>query len=240
MHFTPASRWLMIVSMAIVVLPVFRSPMMSSRCPRPIGVMASMTLIPVCNGSETGCRDTMPGAWISSRRSTVAPSGPFPSIGSPSGFTTRPRSASPTGTERMRPVERTTCPSSSPSIVPSTTAPIDSSSRLRARATVPFSNSSNSLTVAPGSPVTRAMPSPTSVMRPTCSASVAVVKSLRLRASAAAMSSALIVSSGIGGGPLLVRLVRNRHGRIGRRVPSRPKGQGFRGAGRAGVVRNRR
>ena len=107
----------MIVSIAIVVLPVLRSPMMSSRWPRPIGVMASMTLMPVCSGSETGWRETMPGAWISSRRSTVSPSGPLPSIGSPSGLTTRPSSASPTGTDRIRPVERTTWPSSRPSIV---------------------------------------------------------------------------------------------------------------------------
>ena len=36
----------MIVSMATVVLPVLRSPMISSRWPRPIGVMASMALMP--------------------------------------------------------------------------------------------------------------------------------------------------------------------------------------------------
>ena len=35
----PWPRWLMIVSTAIVVLPVLRSPMMSSRWPRPIGVI---------------------------------------------------------------------------------------------------------------------------------------------------------------------------------------------------------
>jgi hypothetical protein len=32
----------MIVSSAMAVLPVCRSPMISSRCPRPIGIMASM------------------------------------------------------------------------------------------------------------------------------------------------------------------------------------------------------
>ena len=37
--------------MATVVLPVLRSPMISSRWPRPIGVMASMALMPVCRGS---------------------------------------------------------------------------------------------------------------------------------------------------------------------------------------------
>ena len=59
----------MIVSTATVVLPVLRSPMMSSRWPRPIGVMASMALMPVCSGSCTGLRPMMPGAWISMRRS---------------------------------------------------------------------------------------------------------------------------------------------------------------------------
>ena len=58
----------MIVSMAMVVLPVLRSPMISSRWPRPIGVMASMALMPVCSGSFTGWRPMMPGAWISMRR----------------------------------------------------------------------------------------------------------------------------------------------------------------------------
>ena len=40
----------MIVSMAMAVLPVWRSPMISSRWPRPIGIMASMALMPVCTG----------------------------------------------------------------------------------------------------------------------------------------------------------------------------------------------
>ena len=42
--------------MATVVLPVLRSPMISSRWPRPMGVMASMALMPVCSGSLTGWR----------------------------------------------------------------------------------------------------------------------------------------------------------------------------------------
>ena len=54
--------------MATVVLPVLRSPMISSRWPRPIGVIASMALMPVCSGSCTGLRPTMPGACTSSRR----------------------------------------------------------------------------------------------------------------------------------------------------------------------------
>ena len=57
--------------MATVVLPVLRSPMISSRWPRPIGVMASMALMPVCSGSFTGWRPMMPGAWTSRRRVCV-------------------------------------------------------------------------------------------------------------------------------------------------------------------------
>ena len=133
MHFTPWPFWFRIVSIATVVLPVLRSPMISSRWPRPIGVIASMALMPVCIGSCTGLRPMIDGAWISRRRSIGSTSGPRPSIGSPSALTTRPRRPSPTGTERMRPVALTVWPSSTPSASPSTTAPIDSSSRLSAR-----------------------------------------------------------------------------------------------------------
>jgi hypothetical protein len=44
----------MIVSTATAVLPVWRSPMINSRWPRPIGTMPSMALRPVCSGSLTG------------------------------------------------------------------------------------------------------------------------------------------------------------------------------------------
>jgi hypothetical protein len=46
----------MIVSIAMAVLPVWRSPMISSRWPRPIGIMVSMALMPVCIGSCTDLR----------------------------------------------------------------------------------------------------------------------------------------------------------------------------------------
>ena len=58
----------MIVSTAMAVLPVPRSPMISSRWPRPIGIIASMALMPVCSGSFTGWRTMMPGATISTWR----------------------------------------------------------------------------------------------------------------------------------------------------------------------------
>ena len=57
--------WLMIVSMQIVVLPVERSPMISSRWPRPIGIIASIAMMPVCTGWLTGRRRMMPGASFS-------------------------------------------------------------------------------------------------------------------------------------------------------------------------------
>jgi hypothetical protein len=44
----------MIASIATAVLPVLRSPMISSRWPRPIGIIASIALMPVCSGSVTG------------------------------------------------------------------------------------------------------------------------------------------------------------------------------------------
>ena len=95
--------------------------------------------------------------------------GPLPSIGWPSAFTTRPTSASPTGTERMRPVALTAWPSSTWSLLPRTTAPMVSSSRFSARPSRPPSNSSSSFTAASGRPATRATPSPTSSTRPSCS-----------------------------------------------------------------------
>src|SRR5581483_66202 len=197
MHFTPRPRWLRIVSTPMVVLPVLRSPMISSRWPRPIGVIASIALMPVCSGSCTGLRPTMPGACTSRRRTSVDAMGPLPSMACPSASTTRPIRPSPTGTERMRPVALTAWPSSISSTSPSTTAPIESSSRFSARPSMPPSNSSSSFTAVSGRPATRAMPSPTRSTRPTCPfASDGWNVSTCLR-SAAAISSALIVSSGM-------------------------------------------
>jgi hypothetical protein len=127
---TPLPFWLMIVSTATAVLPVWRSPMMSSRCPRPIGIMPSMALRPVCIGSVTGCRRMMPGALISTRRRSFVSIGPLPSIGMPSAFTTRPTVASPTGTSMMRPVRLTVSPSLIADESPKIAQPTLSASRL--------------------------------------------------------------------------------------------------------------
>ena len=60
--------WFRIVSRAMAVLPVCRSPMMSSRWPRPMGIKASMALMPVCMGLETLLRAMTPGAGLSMGR----------------------------------------------------------------------------------------------------------------------------------------------------------------------------
>src|ERR1700691_3597112 len=71
------------VSSAIAVLPVWRSPMISSRWPRPIGISASMAFRPVAIGSCTDLRGMMPGAFTSTRDLWSALIGPLPSIRSP-------------------------------------------------------------------------------------------------------------------------------------------------------------
>ena len=57
MQTSPLPFWLMIVSIAIAVLPVWRSPMISSRWPRPIGMSASIALTPVWTGVSTALAD---------------------------------------------------------------------------------------------------------------------------------------------------------------------------------------
>ena len=93
MQTRPLPFWLMIVSMAMAVLPVWRSPMISSRWPRPIGMSASMALMPVWTGVSTDLRTMTPGAMRSTGRVAVAAIGPLSSSGRPSGSTTRPSSA---------------------------------------------------------------------------------------------------------------------------------------------------
>ena len=153
--------WLRIVSIAIAVLPVWRSPMISSRWPRPIGIIVSIGLMPVCIGSCTDFLAMIPGALISICRRSDASIGPLPSTGSPSAFTTRPSMASPTGTSAMRPVRRAVSPSRMCSLAPIRAIPTLFSSRLR---TIPLrfpANSISSPAWAFSRPYTRAMPSPT-------------------------------------------------------------------------------
>src|SRR4029077_18423744 len=190
------ARWLMIVSMAMAVLPVCRSPMISSRWPRPIGVMASMALIPVCSGSLTFWRCTTDGACSSSSRSSVPSISPLPSSGTPSGSTTRPRNPSPTGTDSTSPVRRTCWPSSTLLKSPRMTTPISRMSRLSARRRIPPGNSSSSLAIAEGSPSTWAIPSPASATSPTsCREAPSGSYASTNPASASRISSGRIVSS---------------------------------------------
>src|SRR5438128_2722214 len=68
------------VSRMMAVLPVWRSPMTSSRWPRPTGMSASMAFRPVAMGSCTDLRGMMPGAFTSTRRRSA------PLMGSPRGI----------------------------------------------------------------------------------------------------------------------------------------------------------
>src|SRR6266545_1878316 len=164
---TPVPFWLMIVSSAIVVLPVWRSPMISSRWPRPMGIMASMALMPVWSGSFTGWRSITPGALNSTLRNLSAPIGPLPSTGWPIAFTTRPIISLPTGTEAMRPVRSTRSPSLMFLSEPNSTAPTLSSSRFNTMPMTSPGKRISSPAIASSSPQSRAMPSPTDSTLPT-------------------------------------------------------------------------
>lgn len=56
--------------------PVCRSPIISSRWPRPMGTRLSTALIPVCMGSRTEILGIIPGAFNPTRLRSLAPSGP--------------------------------------------------------------------------------------------------------------------------------------------------------------------
>jgi hypothetical protein len=129
--------------------------MISSRWPRPIGIIESIAFMPVCIGSCTDLRAMMPGALISTLRVWVPTIGLPPSMAWPVALTTRPTSSSPTGTSTILPVRRTTSPSLMPSKRPRIATPTLSSSRL---STMPWtfsplpSNSSSSPASAPDRP----------------------------------------------------------------------------------------
>src|SRR5215217_195750 len=166
-HTMSLSRLLTIVSIAICDLPVWRSPMISSRWPRPIGIIASIALMPVWTGSSTGWRCTTPGALNSAGRVSSVSISPLPSSGLPSGSTMRPSSCSPTGISSRRPVRLTVSPSTMCSHSPKSTAPTLSDSRFNARPRTPCGNSSISKEMQFSRPWMRAMPSPTERTVPT-------------------------------------------------------------------------
>src|SRR3974390_1866656 len=184
MHLTPAPFWLMIVSTATAVLPVWRSPMISSRWPRPIGTIASIAFRPVCTGGDTDFLPMTPGATFLITSLALAVRGPLPSIGAPSEFPTRPSSSGPTGTSRIRPVHFTVSPSVMCWYSPRITAPTESRSRLSARPKVFFGNSSISPCITSDRPWMRQTPSVTVTTVPwvrTSAASVRFSILLRIR-----------------------------------------------------------
>ena len=101
----------MIASIATAVLPVCLSPIISSRCPRPIGTIESMDFRPVWTGWSTDFLSITPGAIFSIGDLRFVVMGPPLSIGSPREFTTLPNNSSPTGTSKMLPVHLTVSPS---------------------------------------------------------------------------------------------------------------------------------
>src|SRR3954451_16153573 len=64
MQMRSESRLLMMVSMATWVLPVWRSPMISSRWPRPMATIESIAFSPVDMGSSTGWGSTTPRPFL--------------------------------------------------------------------------------------------------------------------------------------------------------------------------------
>ena len=120
-----------------------------------------MALMPVCIGRETLLRSMTPGAGLSMGRVSCVTMSPRPSIGWPRAFTTRPISASPTGTSVILPVRRTQCPCSRPSKAPSRTTPTLFFSRSMTMPRAPLWNSSSSPAMASEMPETRQIPSDT-------------------------------------------------------------------------------
>uniref|UniRef100_A0A147BVL5 Putative conserved secreted protein n=1 Tax=Ixodes ricinus TaxID=34613 RepID=A0A147BVL5_IXORI len=159
----------MMVSMAMAVLPVCLSPMMSSRWPRPMGTRLSTALMPVSMGSFTEIRGMMPGALTPTRALPLHATGPLPSMGLPRASTTRPRSSGPTGTSTIAPVRLTMSPSLMSLSLPKTTIPTLSGSRLSAMPLRPLENSTISSAWMFFRPYTRAIPSPMDRTRPVSS-----------------------------------------------------------------------
>ena len=160
----------MMQSTATAVLPTARSPMISSRCPRPSANIVSMTSSPVWIGSLTKSRSMMAGAGrsIGSVRSALML--PPPSIGRPNGSTIRPSSPAPTGTRTTSSVPRTRSPASTVSLSSRRTQPSKSRSSVSAKPTCPRSKRTSSSRRTLRSPETIAIPSATASTRPTSSA----------------------------------------------------------------------
>ena len=115
--------------------------MMSSRCPRPRGSMASIVVMPVSSGSVTGARSTIAGAGFSTGAMALARTLPSPSSGCPKRVhhATEKRVAHGDPDDRPRARGRSIrrgCPACGPSRM----QPIDSSSSSTAMPRVPLAN----------------------------------------------------------------------------------------------------
>ncbi len=141
-------------------MPVCRSPRMSSRCPRPIGIKASTTFRPVCNGTKTGALSIIAGASRSTGRRSDVLTGPRSSRGRPTGSTKRPISASPTGTSKTCPVRSTSEPASISLLSPKRITPTSEISILKTMPGMLPGNRTSSSDLTPDKPSTRAIPWP--------------------------------------------------------------------------------
>ena len=179
-------------SNATAVLPVWRSPIINSRWPRPTGTIESMAFKPVCIGWSTDWRAITPGAIFSIGAVFDALIGPLPSIGWPNAFTTRPTSSRPIGTSKIRPVHLTSSPSVICSYSPRITAPTESRSKFMAKPNVLPGNSNISPCITSDKPYTRTIPSVTEITVPRVRASVLVFKFSILAFSKSLISAGLI------------------------------------------------
>ena len=170
MQMTSLSFWLTIASRAMAVFPVWRSPRISSRCPLPTGMRASMTLIPVSSGAATGSRSMIAGAGCSRGVLSRCGRAPFSSRGLPVASITRPSNASPTTTSATRPSRFTSWPALSEFPVPSRIMPTFSGSRPATMPRVPSSVSTSSSAVTRARPLAYATGPLTEMIRPTSSA----------------------------------------------------------------------
>ena len=160
-----------------------------------MGIIASIALMPVCSGSLTLSRCTIPGAFTSTFWVSLEAMGPFPSTGWPSAFTTRPTIAGPTGTSAMRPVRLTTSPSRISWPSPIRATPTLSSSRFSTRPISSWGNSTSSPAITPERPYTRAMPSPVDSTVPVSLTSICLPYVLICSRRMRLISSALICIS---------------------------------------------
>ena len=133
--------WFRNVSIAIAVLPVCLSPMISSLCPLPTGIKESIAFKPVCIGSLTDSRGIIPGAFVSTLDLLTFFRGPLPSIGFPKASTTLPNNPLPIGTSTIDPVLLTVSPSLIVLSLPKITTPTLSLSKFKAIPAIPPGNS---------------------------------------------------------------------------------------------------